>query len=124
MKDVRYLTLIVLQIWMGLCVFFGSVLFASLVGKWSGNFLRKLRDGAFRTIALILTILAAVWLNFDQLFTQFHRIFFEGDTWLFYFSDTLIRLFPLKFWQDLFFSSAVSVSQPAFVYCCSAQNAA
>ncbi len=102
MKDVRDLTVIVLQIWMGLCVFFGFVLFASLAGKWSGNFLRRLRDGAFLTIALILTILATAWLNFDQLFTQFHRIFFEGDSWLFYLSDNLIRLFPIRFWQDLF----------------------
>jgi len=39
-------------------------------------------------------------LNFDWFFTQFHLIFFEGDTWLFLATDTLIRLFPPQFWFD------------------------
>ena len=41
-------------------------------------------------------------MSFDALFTEFHRIFFEGDTWLFLYSDSLIRLFPERFWQDVF----------------------
>jgi uncharacterized membrane protein len=32
----------------------------------------------------------------------FHNVFFEPGTWKFLFSDTLIRLFPQRFWQDLF----------------------
>jgi uncharacterized membrane protein len=36
------------------------------------------------------------------LFTAFHAVFFEGDTWLFQFSDSLIRMFPLRFFQDVF----------------------
>lgn len=47
-------------------------------------------------------ILAAVVISFDALFTAFHKVFFVGDTWLFYFSDTLIRLFPMRLWQDAF----------------------
>jgi uncharacterized membrane protein len=27
-------------------------------------------------------------------------VFFSGDTWLFNFSDTLIRLYPPQFWFD------------------------
>jgi len=38
----------------------------------------------------------------NALFTSFHRIFFSGDTWLFLYSDSLIRLFPIPFWQDAF----------------------
>ena len=41
-------------------------------------------------------------LAFRAFFTAFHRVFFEGDTWLFHYSDTLIRLFPERFWQDAF----------------------
>jgi len=102
MQDVRDLTLVVLQIWKGLCVFFTLALLASLTGKWPGQFLRALHDGALATIALIAAILAAVWMNFNLLFTKFHQLFFEGDSWLFYLTDHLIRLFPLTFWQDLF----------------------
>jgi integral membrane protein (TIGR01906 family) len=40
-------------------------------------------------------------------FTLFHSLFFEGDSWLFAYSDTLIRLFPLRFWQDAFLWAAV-----------------
>jgi uncharacterized membrane protein len=29
-------------------------------------------------------------------------LFFSGDTWLFAYSDTLIRLFPIRFWEDCF----------------------
>ena len=30
-----------------------------------------------------------------------HRLFFEGSTWIFPRSDTLIRLFPNRFWIDI-----------------------
>ncbi len=44
----------------------------------------------------------STFLDFSALFTGFHRIFFTGDTWLFYTSDSLIRLFPERFWSDAF----------------------
>jgi uncharacterized membrane protein len=44
---------------------------------------------------------------FDVFFTWFHGLFFEGDSWLFLFSDTLIRLFPIRFWEDAFLLAAV-----------------
>ena len=40
--------------------------------------------------------------TFSTVFVSFHRIFFEGATWLFLYTDTLIRLFPERFWQDAF----------------------
>ena len=43
---------------------------------------------------------------FWSFFAGFHSIFFEGDSWLFEYSDTLIRLFPLRFWQDTFLFAA------------------
>jgi integral membrane protein (TIGR01906 family) len=41
-----------------------------------------------------------VGLSFLTFFESFHAIFFQGDSWRFLYSDTLIRLFPLRFWQD------------------------
>ena len=66
------------------------------------RFWKALSTGGWITIGLILAILAAIMIDFDALFRGFHAIFFTGDTWLFYTSDTLIRLFPEKLWSDAF----------------------
>jgi len=58
--------------------------------------------GGWGLIGLIAAILFLVVLNFNQLFTWFHQVFFESGTWQFSTSDTLIRLFPMRFWQDAF----------------------
>ncbi len=58
--------------------------------------------GGRLTAFLLLTILFLTLVSFQALFTNFHLIFFEGDSWLFSYSDTLIRLFPMRFWQDAF----------------------
>lgn len=57
-------------------------------------------QGALLTFPLfgLLGLFAA--LGFDTFFVAFHRTFFEGDSWLFNRSDTLIQLFPLPFWFD------------------------
>ena len=53
-------------------------------------------------LAIVALILLGTVTAFNWLFTEFHRIFFTGNSWLFYFTDTFIRLFPMQFWQDLF----------------------
>ncbi|MCK4449205.1 MAG: TIGR01906 family membrane protein [Anaerolineae bacterium] len=60
----------------------------------------SLLQGSLLTIALLIALVALVYLNFDWFFTRFHLTFFEGDSWIFDFSDTLIRLFPTRFWFD------------------------
>lgn len=102
MLDVRNLSAPVLLIWKVVLAFFALMLLASLWGKWSVEYLKALNNGAQLTILLIILILVSVVLNFDLLFTKFHQLFFTGDTWLFYLNDNLIRLFPMRFWRDLF----------------------
>lgn len=63
---------------------------------------RAISRGGRLTAILLLTILVLTLVSFQALFTNFHLIFFEGDSWLFAYSDTLIRLFPMRFWQDAF----------------------
>jgi integral membrane protein (TIGR01906 family) len=58
--------------------------------------------GGWAVFILIAAILLFVVLSFSQLFTWFHQLFFESGTWMFYTSDTLIRLFPMRFWRDAF----------------------
>lgn len=60
----------------------------------------SLLQGSLLTIALLVALVALIYLNFDWFFTRFHLALFEGDSWLFDFSDTLIRLFPPRFWFD------------------------
>jgi integral membrane protein (TIGR01906 family) len=87
--------------WILLAVFTGMSLWAWR-SRWMRFYLNGLGNGGRLTIGLIVLILAAVAISFRALFTGFHQIFFQGDTWLFLYSDTLIRLFPMRFWQDGF----------------------
>jgi integral membrane protein (TIGR01906 family) len=49
-------------------------------------------------ILLVMGLLVAVAWNF--VFVQFHEILFPPGTWTFAFEDSLIRLFPERFWFD------------------------
>lgn len=80
------------------------LLAAGVALAWRSETRRALRQG-FRsggvlTIALMLTVIVLVVANWDFFFTGFHRVFFEGDSWLFSTRATLIRLFPERFWFD------------------------
>lgn len=77
--------------------------------------LEALKRGARNTLILVGLLILGVIVGFGVLFVGFHRIFFEGDTWLFLFSDTFIRLYPERFWRDTFiflalFTAAVGVA--------------
>ncbi len=61
-----------------------------------------LSRGGWLILIIVALVLLGTVIAFNWLFTEFHRIFFTGNSWLFYYSDTFIRLFPIQFWQDLF----------------------
>lgn len=69
---------------------------------WQQEFQAAVFRGGRLTAILLVVILLLTVASFQALFTNFHLIFFEGDSWLFSYSDTLIRLFPMRFWQDVF----------------------
>ncbi|NIP41669.1 MAG: TIGR01906 family membrane protein, partial [Aliifodinibius sp.] len=78
------------------------------VGYWwirtnrADQYLSALSKGGWFTVGLIVFVITMIIINFNVFFVAFHRVFFEGDTWLFNYSDTLIRLFPEVFWRDAF----------------------
>ena len=57
--------------------------------------------GAIFTIVLIITVALVVVFAWDTFFATFHSLFFAEGTWTFYYSDTLIRLYPEQFWIDM-----------------------
>lgn len=71
-------------------------------GKWQDTYLKGLERGGIFVLVLIGLIILSVLTAFDYIFIIFHEIFFKAGTWTFFYSDTLIRLFPVRFWQDTF----------------------
>jgi integral membrane protein (TIGR01906 family) len=62
---------------------------------------RGLLAGALATLAIAVLLVPAILLGFDGFFTRFHEVFFEGESWRFSNTDTLIRLYPERFWEDV-----------------------
>ena len=114
MQDVKNVTRSALRLWyISLALLLGLGLWAWF-GDWWQYFLLGLKRGGWLMVGLAALIGAIVIVGilinpnvFDNFFILFHSLFFEGDSWLFLFSDTLIRLFPIRFWQDAFLWAAV-----------------
>lgn len=71
-------------------------------GSWWQGYKLGLSRGGWITVIFVAVVLVAVLIAFSVFFVFFHEVFFETGTWVFRFSDTLIRLFPERFWRDTF----------------------
>ncbi len=109
MQDVQRVTQAALKTWLA-----GTALLV-LLGLWAWKagwmpaYLGGLRRGGWLMLTLTAAIAVFAITGFWQFFTLFHALFFQGDSWLFDYSDTLIRLFPIRFWQDVFICVGVLV---------------
>lgn len=107
MHDVKLVVGGLLRIWY---VVMAIILVAGLSSwrlGWFSVFRAGLRGGGILTLIIaggagLLGTLGASGSGdlFWEFFRGFHGLFFAGDSWLFSYSDTLIRLYPLRFWQD------------------------
>jgi integral membrane protein (TIGR01906 family) len=59
---------------------------------------RGVQLGAAAMLIIAAVLGAAMLLAWDRFFVDFHGVFFEGDTWRFAQTDTLLRLYPDEFW--------------------------
>lgn len=57
--------------------------------------------GAGATLGVAVLLVPFILLGFDRFFVRFHEVFFDGDTWRFSQTDTLLRLYPEVFWVDI-----------------------
>ncbi len=113
MQDVKRITRDGLRLWyLTLAMLLGLGAWAR-ARQWLPAFLQGLWRGGWLTIGLAgavgLVVLVGMTASPDlfwNFFTAFHGIFFQGDSWLFAYSDTLIRLYPIRFWQDAFLAAA------------------
>ncbi|HEY5730856.1 MAG TPA: TIGR01906 family membrane protein [Anaerolineales bacterium] len=103
MADVRAVFLFVMRTWQG------SIILFILTGLtlWQRGRRKELvsaiRSGGILTTGLIGSITLVAFFAWQSWFENFHLLFFKPGSWLFSYSGTLIRLFPLQFWMDATF---------------------
>ena len=76
---------------------------------------RGLLAGALATLGIAVLAVPFILLGFDRFFTRFHEMFFEGDSWRFSSTDTLIRIYPEQLWRDVSTIAAVLTVTQAVV---------
>jgi len=109
MLDVKILIQIALKVWGAAFGLLIALWIWAKLGKWEQAYRLGAMRGGWLTLILTGSLALIASINFWEFFAQFHHIFFEGDTWVFLYSDTLIRLFPMRLWQDAFIMEAIIV---------------
>ena len=106
MADVRGVFQAIFSVW--------QVAFILLLGTafmlWRRNkkvLAAGLQTGGMITSGFVVSVGLLAYFAWQVWFDLFHRFFFEAGSWLFDYADTLIRLFPLKFWSDATFTIAL-----------------
>lgn len=102
MVDVKNVLQAALIVWYASLISIFLLGIWAIWGGWRDEFTRGLSRGGWITVVLIAVILVGVLIAFSVFFVFFHQVFFDSGTWVFRFSDTLIRLFPERFWRDTF----------------------
>jgi integral membrane protein (TIGR01906 family) len=102
MVDVKNTVTAALNVWYGSLIVLAVLGVWAWLGGWRKEYKRGLGRGGWLTVILLGTIVLLVMLSFGLVFVAFHNVFFAAGTWTFEYSDTLIRLFPERFWRDIF----------------------
>ena len=76
---------------------------------------KGLIHGSFLTLVAVAVIAVLALTAWDFFFDRFHELFFTAGTWRFAFSDTLIRLFPERFWVDAAIAIGILSSAAALI---------
>lgn len=102
MVDVKRLVQAALTAWLACASLLGLALALTARLEGTTGLRRTLHSGGRLCLILMAVLIGVLAVSFTFLFVGFHNIFFDSGTWLFSYSDTLIRLFPQRFWRDAF----------------------
>lgn len=102
MVDVKNTVKAAFSVWYASLILLAGLGVWAWLGRWGREYKRGLGRGGWLTVILLGLIILLVVLSFGVFFVAFHNVFFDPGTWTFEFSDTLIRLFPERFWRDMF----------------------
>lgn len=101
MQDVQYIYQAAWQAWRFALIL---AVLSGLVLAWRKEsrsaLASAIQSGGAVTAGLVVLIGLTAIAAWKVWFVLFHRVFFAAGSWTFDFSDTLIRLFPEKFWND------------------------
>jgi len=102
MLDVKVVLQKVLTVWavagIASLLAFGALLYFHEISALRSALL----GGAGVTLVILVAIVTYLSVDFNDFFVQFHGVVFAAGTWTFLFTDSFIRLFPEKFWEDAF----------------------
>ena len=71
--------------------------------------------GGVATVAIGVVAMGAMLVDFDEVLLGFHKLLFKGRSWHFSNQDTLIRVYPDRFWNWTGIAMAVLVLGQAVV---------
>ena len=111
MADVQAVFQIILRIWQAAFIL---LLLLGVVFVQNGKreaFAWAIQWGGLVTAGMIFAIALLAIFAWQTWFDLFHRFLFVPGSWLFSYTDTLIRLFPIQFWFD----ATLTISVLAFV---------
>lgn len=101
MQDVQNVFLVTRRLWyiaLGLFILIGLSL--AYRQETFPELARGLKNGGLLVAGVVAAVGLLAVIAWQVWFVAFHQIFFAAGTWTFNPYDTLIRLFPERFWYD------------------------
>ena len=102
MQDVKVVLRQVLNVWAITGILAALAAGALYFFHETAGLRAALLGGTGLTLVLLVALVTYLTVDFNDFFVQFHGVFFAAGTWTFLFTDSFIRLFPEKFWEDAF----------------------
>ena len=111
MADVQAVFQIILRIWQAAFILLLLLGLIFVQNRKREAFASAIQWGGLVTAGIIFAIALLAIFAWQTWFDLLHRFLFVPGSWLFSYTDTLIRLFPMQFWSD----ATLTVSVLAFV---------
>lgn len=115
LKDVKYLLNIVHFTTLGSILLLLSAIALAVNKKEIEKLIKAVIIGVASAIILTIIIVAALIVNFQNMFIYFHLALFRNSHWLFDESDNLINMFPQRFFVSFAYHLVTNIIVTALV---------